>query len=202
MQWFNDHVFAWQDIKRADDGDGESSGVDEALKPGDDVGWDDISFVQSGVDRENDGLSIQVSYMMLYHLNTCLTVIPRYYQTFLDRNEVLHSPMVAGSHSQYCDNLWTKRNLLPVVANHPLLNLFQSCNLQLSKITPPSHVKLRKSNPTVIPVVKKLQLPKQHLKCRHNLPKRQILRGRARRRQRSRISMSSYPSSSAFDGVG
>ena len=205
MQWFNDHVFAWQDVKRADNSDGESSSVDEALKPGDDVGWDEISFIQNGIDCEGDSLPVQVTYIMLYHLNTGLTVIPRYYQMFLDhndsevvyhskivhrskvvhRNKVVHQPMVARSCS---DNLWTERNLLPLAANHPLSNLFQLCNLQLlSNITPPGHLKVCESIPTVIPVVKE---PKQHLKHRHNLPKKQIRQRRARRRQCNHISMS------------
>jgi len=133
MQWFNDHVFAWQDIKRADNGDGESSGVDEALKPRDDVGWDDWYQLYSEWCWPWKRWFICSGELYLYHLNTGLTIIPRYYRTSrLDRNKVLHSPMVAGSRSQYCDDLWTKRNLLPVAAKHPLPNLFQSCNLQLS----------------------------------------------------------------------
>jgi hypothetical protein len=48
------------DLKTHDD---ESSGVDEALKPGDDGGWDEISFVQ-GFDREFEAL--QASYHFYY----------------------------------------------------------------------------------------------------------------------------------------
>lgn len=45
IQWYNTQVFAWQDMNLKIPNDDESSGVDEALKLGDDGGWDEISFV-------------------------------------------------------------------------------------------------------------------------------------------------------------
>jgi hypothetical protein len=66
MQWYNDHVFTWQDIRRTDNGDGhESSGVDEALKTRDEVGWDEISFIQEVGAIAN--YKVQVSQIIVLH---------------------------------------------------------------------------------------------------------------------------------------
>ena len=45
IRWYNTQVFAWQDMNLKIPDDDGSSGVDEALKLGDDGGWDEISFV-------------------------------------------------------------------------------------------------------------------------------------------------------------
>jgi len=45
IQWYNTQVFAWQDMSLKIPDDNGSSGVDEALKLGDDGGWDEISFI-------------------------------------------------------------------------------------------------------------------------------------------------------------
>ena len=52
LQWYNTQVFAWQDINLKVPDDDGSSGVDEALKLGDDGRWDEISFVDDFHGRE------------------------------------------------------------------------------------------------------------------------------------------------------
>lgn len=63
IQWYNTQVFAWQDmnLKLADDD--ESSGIDEALKPRDDGGWDEISFVgDRDFHGQESGPAVQVGH--------------------------------------------------------------------------------------------------------------------------------------------